>query len=370
MKLDTIEDVYAALRSCYANNMSNKLLAFKCVERAKYLKDLDLEFKARYRYLRQLVFNGYDEEAITLFPWLLNMCDQHPDRFNYGDILWAYKWIVDDLYNYGSIALAKADAIFQDFETRFRDYGAGEKVLYEYKMTRAFDIGDIEIGYKYLKKYKSIPKRGTLDNCKACVANYLVEISIDNFRYDEAVKEAKYILNNNLKCTHVPRSTYAKLVYAYLILDKKDLADKYYQLSSKLLKGNKKEFFDFSYILPYLTISKKYVEGRHIIENQLKLITKKTSDLTKCSFYHACSLFFLGMFRNGKKKIKLQLPPYITACHSGNVDQDNYLLEDLINYFETLVKEHASALDIKNKNEYYIKRFAKINEDFICKFFK
>lgn len=89
MELNTKQDIEDCLDELYDENLYNKERAFKCVLASQKYKDLDLEYRAKYAYFKQLIFLEFYDEAIAMFPWFLHMCDKHKERFGYFGILWS-----------------------------------------------------------------------------------------------------------------------------------------------------------------------------------------------------------------------------------------------------------------------------------------
>ena len=356
MNLDTVEEIRSAIyeqEDVYTE--SSKAILFKCIERAKWLKDLDLEFEARYEYLSQLTYLGYFEESISLFPWFLNIYDQYPDQFNYYQILWGYKWIVGPICKYANIPLAKVEAIFADFNQRFKDYGSTERIVAHFNMRKDYLTGNVSSAIEKYYQSKNITQEHFLDDCDACMLDHDLPIFLYNREFQTFLDEAKPILDRNLSCRSVPKTTYPKAVYACMQSNKWDLAEQYCQAALDELELNKRNFEQYCYVLLYLATQNKYIKGREIIENQLSLMNDRIDNVSQCTFYHACYLFFQHMKNEGQEKVTLRLalnPAFIDKFIKADKDEV-YDISELVSWFKKQAELHAKALDQRNGNTFY-----------------
>ncbi len=332
MRLKTKKEIENFIKKCNKNyTEDNKNLIFKCVQEAKELKDLDLEYKARLEYVSQLEFLGYTEKAISIFPWLLDCCDTYPKRFNYKDTLWAYKWIVNDLYEFSAISRDQIETVFNDFERRFNKYGAGQRIITYYKMSKLHRMGNPKEALLYLRASESISEKGPLDNCEACMVNGTLNVLFDMKLYAEVLEKAKPILDKKISCLYVPGITYPKIVFTYMMLGKTALAEKYYQLT---IKNSETEDLSHKIIL-YLSANHRFSECFSIVEEKLNSRHESWDDVSKCYFYQSCHLFFREMHRSGKESISIDLSLF-----------SKKMMYRIINRANTELKNYQDGLQI------------------------
>ncbi len=354
MKLKTKQEIENIIKKCDRNyTEDNKNLVFKCVQKAQELKDLDLEYKTRLEYVAQLTNLNYHEKAIPIFPWLLECCDTYPKRFRYSSTLWTYKWIVISLFDFASISYKQIETVFDDFENRYNKYGSGQRILEYYKMIKTYRLGNPKEALQHLRNYEMVLKNGPLDDCEACMVDGTFDILIEVGLFDEVLEKARPILDKNLTCVSVPKTTYPRIMYVYMIKDKIELAEKYYQLSIQNLNLEELNFIDYHYLVLYLAVNNRFVEGISIIEKQLNLILERSSDKAKCLFYQSCNLFFLKMFLQGKNTTILDLSSSIIKKDLPDHQHNNYQTKKLSGWFKNISYHHAEKLGLRNSNNFY-----------------
>jgi hypothetical protein len=359
MNLDTIDDIYEALSTLEAINHANKQLAYKCAQRAKALKELDLEFEARFIFLRQLyLLNEYDE-AIAIFPWFLKLCDKYPERFNYFDVLWAFKWIIGAVNYYHKINLTQINNLFDEFEKRFKSYGSGDKVIDYFKMRLYAETGRTKESLVAYRQYQKNDNAGELDDCDACQPNNCQEVLLLARKYDKVLELTKFILDNKLKCHNVPATVYPHAVYAAMMLGDAQTAEYYLQLALKKLKLKvEAHLFHAHSLLLFCAVTKNELKGRSIVEKQLPFSFSTMANYNLFFFYFACCLFIKSL---SQAELKL------TLNIDGNnfvkpLKQNVYSVPELEEWFNVKAIENGKLLDQRNGNDFFLKHYA-----FMCK---
>lgn len=362
-QLETIEDLQKVVNYLMGANdtLANKQLAFKAIKKAQFFKDLDLEFEARYEYMSQCTFLNFDEELIAQFPWFLNVCDQHPGRFRYRSVLWSFKWVLDVIPEYHKVSLQQIDSLLQDFEARFKAFGAADKIIQHYYMKVYVKLGDEEKARQAYEKYKQATSNHVLLDCRACQSDSLLNIFLMTKEYQTLLNTAKPILDGKITCAEVPLLTYPKALMAAMRLEKWDLAEVY---ASKALRHlNKTVAFpvEYSQLLLFYTIKSDFVSARAILEQQFPLLLGRTSDYLHFHFYLSAALFLKAMEKSGNATIKLHFNlkqlPFDIADKDGE-----YPTPDLGQWFSEQAAHRAGLLDGRNGNVFYMNYLEEIQE--------
>jgi hypothetical protein len=354
MKLDTVNDINEALSDMDNVNEANKQLAFKCAQRAKALKDLDLEFEARFAFLRQLCFLNEYEEATAIFAWFLNMCDKHPDRFEYFKVLWAFKWIIGAVNYYHKINLPQLNNLFAEFEQRFKSYGSGDKVVDYFRMRFYSETGRVKESLEAYKQYKKSDSVGELDDCEACQPNNCQEIFLLARKYEKVLELMKYILDKKLKCHNVPMTSYPSAVQAAVMLDDPQTADHYFQMALKKLKLKEAHLFHVHSLLLYCASSGNELKGRSIVEKQLPFAFSTMANYNLFFFYLGCYLFFKSLDQ-GEVKLGMKIE---TDNFLKPLKQNVYSVPQLAEWFAAKAIENGKLLDQRNGNDFFEKHYA------------
>ncbi|MBK7884284.1 MAG: hypothetical protein IPJ81_11170 [Chitinophagaceae bacterium] len=347
---EEIHEVLANIDNEY--NITNKDLAFKCVQKAMLLGNKKLEFDARYEYFSQLTFCNFIDEALVQYPWLLNY--KKNNELKPGSIhriIWSFKWIIDKIPDYSSIPLSKIKDTIAQFEEEYTAAGNTGKIIEHYRMIMHLIMGEIEKAYEHYNKYKKSNQTGEYDDCYACQLNSILDLYLAKKDYQKVIENAGDLVTKKYSCAEVPDITYPKLVFSYLMLGELDKAEEYYQLTLKKLKLSNPQDIIY-YTLFYLGKTKAFVQGKKIIDKQLHFILASKSDMLKYKFFSSCYIFFKYAAREGIKTFKIKL-----VEHNNNfiqpIEIDEYNVTALQEWFYNQSFLHASLLDKRNENNYY-----------------
>jgi len=352
--ISTREDIFEQLNNIdFSYTTDNKNMAWKCVQAAKWLKDEDLEYRARYVHLEQISFGNFDNEVLQYYPWFLNYLDKHPDTPFLNDILWGYKWVLDSINFFGQIPRTQLFEIFDEFKTRYRDYGNTERVILHFEIRLHVYLGEPDKAYALFEQYKTIPKAGALNDCQACMRNNSLEVLWFSGHFKELLEYAKPITSGKVVCHNVPRTTYNKLIYACLMLGKEDLAEVYAQKGYDSLPSEEFHWENIPYVLVQLSLSNKLIKAKKIISRQLNHYYQGVANYYKFIFYHACSVYFSVLEQKQIKTINLKINLFQEPEFEHTSD-GIYQVAYLKTFFLKKTKENAQQLDSRNGNNYFV----------------
>lgn len=92
----------------------------RAVRIADGIPDDELAFGARMELVTTATFAGMPQRSLVAFAWLLGKCDAEPDRFDVEDLLFPYRWIVEDVPYLIDVSAERVDALIDDMEARYR----------------------------------------------------------------------------------------------------------------------------------------------------------------------------------------------------------------------------------------------------------
>lgn len=361
MEITTREQIWEALDFIEDNeNIANKEIAFKCVQATIRLGLKKLEFDARNKYLTQLVFCNFIDEALIQYAWLLNYKKNNELKpGSIHSVLWKFKWIIDKLPEYHTIPLSKINEAIAQFEEEYRAAGNTEKVLEYKKAFVQMAMGNLDKVEVHYQNYKKSTQTGEYDDCYACQLSSLVSIEIMRKDYRQAIETAKDVVNKKYTCAEVPNITYPKLVFVHLMLGEPEKAEEYFQLSLKNLKLSIPQ--DGIYrLLFYLGKTKGFVQGKKIIDRQLHFFLETKSDMQRYDFYSGCYIFFKKMYADDIKTFKIKLPDNSTFLTP--LKKDEYDVALLKQWFYEQALQHGSLLDKRNENTFYLDNLKWLDE--------
>lgn len=349
--LETPEELEKGVRyieqeRTYTNEIEN--LALRCLKKAQERKDLDLEYRVRVALIS--IHNGIHKPdlVISMFPWLLKMSEENRDRFDYRQILWYYRWIITIAKQYASVPKAKLTELLTDFERRYRDEGAGMKIVHESKFGFYSESGELELAEKELELHRSATFSifvGCIDCRKLFPKTYL----IDRGRYEEVLELLNPVLHQQVTCHLNERYGYHIAMLATMMLGKWDEAEIYAVRSSCEMDLTIGMLYVASSHLIYHGITGQFSVGRDVFEKQFPFVLKPVSDLPKLEFLIGAQVYFTRLLRSGRTTIQLSVPEHPELHPENGV----YKVDALLQFIEKEINRIATAFDNRNENDYY-----------------
>ena len=99
-------------------------------------------FAVRRELIEEACFTGRPDLEIVAFSWCLALCDREPELFKEEDLLWQYKWVLDNLTGFPQVSRAQIEEMTQDMMARFDRAGAGHRAVFKIRREMAMTMGD------------------------------------------------------------------------------------------------------------------------------------------------------------------------------------------------------------------------------------
>lgn len=320
-----------------------------CITRAQEFKNIDLEFEARTEYLNVANYRHKPDAVIAMFPWLLKKCDEARDRFDYAEVLWAYRWVISSTKQYASVPKAKLQMLWDDFERRMWDYGAQETTIYEMKFYFYAETGELDLAEEQLRLYRAAPSGGELQSCPRCSPFLMACYLFDRGRYEELLETIDPVMKGLVSCHSVRRYKLHMAMIAMMMLGRWDEAEKYALMSRKELELDIAILFPFSSHLIYYGITEQFEKGRRIFENQFQYTLMSVPDLQRFEFYTGALVFFTRLQRSGRKNVRLSLSENQLLYEPSSM----YSVDSIVSLLTEQIGQIVNALDNRNENDHY-----------------
>lgn len=349
--LETPEELEKAVQyiereQTYTNDIER--LALRCLQKTQERKDLDLEYRVRLALIS--IHNGIHRPdlVISMFPWLLKMSEENRDRYDYRQILWYYRWIITIAKQYASISKAKLTGLLTDFEQRYRDEGAGMKIVHESKFGFYSESGELELAEKELELHRTATF-SIFVGCRDCRKLFAKTYLIDRGRYEDVLELLSPVLNQQVTCHLNERYGYHIAMLAAMMLGRWKEAEFYAIKSSHKIDWTIGMLYVVSSHLIYYGITAQFSAGRDVFEKQFPFVLKPVSDLPKLEFLLGAQVYFNRLQRSGRKTIRLSVPEH-SELHP---EKEVYQVGELLLFIEKEIDRIATAFDHRNENTYY-----------------
>jgi len=330
------------------------------IEEAVRLADLHNDgqtgFDTRLELIEAATFAGQPDLTLVTFSWCLSQCDRDPEVFPESELLWKYKWVIDELPLFPQVSREQIDKMLADMTERYQRAGSTLHALGSMRRAVAIVLGDralAEAGHKQLEQ----TRRDWLSNCSACVADGTIEHYLFLGQYREALAAARPILKGHQTCAEVPHRTYATLLEPLLRTGQLEEAMEYHVKGYRMIARNPKFISQIAKHLTFLALTDNLPRAVKMLEKHLPFALKTTGLAWQFDFYLAGLLLLERLHEQGRQQIRLRLPEQLPQGERGRV-----ATSELAGWFRTQCQDLAGKFDARNGNDWFSRRLAEIQD--------
>lgn len=304
----------------------------------------------RYLYIKESIFADDAFQAIIMFPEYLALFDAHPEfeeEFS-ADIMWAFKWVLENSRDFYQVSLEQAEKYFDEFKKRCERYGAGNGAYYM-KKSKFYELIDPEISKAAFAEF-SETRRDKFSDCYACELNFKVENKLNNGDLDAALKAAEPIFSGKRTCAEVPHVTYGAFMDYYARLGEYDKAMAYAEKMYRLISDNPSFLVQVGQFMELLSVTDP---GRGT-----EVLRRHMAQAVSCKNPYMRLRFWIGAYRicGGGGRIRIVLPRSgypaelrdIVPERAENNIYDAAVLEDM---FKKAAEYLADKFDERNNTD-------------------
>lgn len=339
-------------------------------ELADQMGDYESQFRFRDEYLCEACFYGDAMQMYVVFPIMLKKHDEYVKEHGYDphtkDILWNYKWVLENAHFFYQISKEQFERFSQDFKRRCEENGYSLRTYYEYgyNFYERIDKEKAESFYQQFLKCK----RDRLSDCEACERDQEVKYLLVSGQKEKALEKAQDLFERRLTCKEVPDITYGRLLQYYnqqMLIGVIEYSDEIHNLQEKL-----------KYSIQSRQICVEYVGDlllSYSLTNKAKALNwfKKYCDYIEnmnnphYKFYFAIgAMHFFGEMTD-KENYRMKLKSGYSQYRENGV----YRPGELFHYYKEIAVEIASKLDKRNGTDCFsqiVERVEKRDDNRLC----
>ena len=256
------------LASALPNGPTRVAMLEEAVQLADSIQDLDLAYALRKELMEAGTFSGRSDVMLVAFSWCLAQFDRNPDRFDQHELLWRYKWVVENGWKFPQISRARLEALLADMERRFLEAGATVYAV-ELERRQLFmhfgERGPAEAAHAEFSKCR----RDVLSDCIACVANKNCDYYCFQGNWKKALEAAQPVLDGRMVCMEQPHVILANVLLPLLHLGRADEARAYQRQGYQLVSQGVQFVRPHAQHLRFLTLAGDQVAARRMLERHL-----------------------------------------------------------------------------------------------------
>jgi hypothetical protein len=316
--------------------------------------DLHQGYTTRQDIIQCAVFTGAPEKALPAFSWCLAQSDKHPDKFVAStggfseDLMWQFKWMVENLPFFPQVTRAQIEATFDDMERRYTDHGISLRPAWMHRGMAAAKMGDGPERIRELRTKWQDLRRDAYADCRACESHKEMEIHLALDEPDRALAISAPLCDGRSGCAEVPASTLGELLMVLHERGETERADELHQRGYRLCHTNPEFTSTMGRHLHYATLRGNLEEATRIFERHLIWALEMRTPDWVFTFYLGV-LSYLTRMCVDSAELRVRLPIEFELHRDDGV----YDARQILGWFETKSRDIAKQFDARNGNERY-----------------
>ena len=344
---------------------SRVAVAEEAVRQADALGDEGLQYDARMELLSATIFGGYPDKALVAFSWLAGTCDRNPERFPESDnllgmflrrvdLLWAYKWIVQNTHCFSQISREQIERTLDDMEGRYRKNGYSMRPVWmnRTRIAMAMDAGPERADDSFARWQAAA--RDLYADCAACEQHFQVDYHLYRRDLDAANTAAEPLLAGELACAEVPHMTYVRLVVPTWLAGDSERAWTYHRRGYELCRDNRDFLEELAELVEHLLLAEDPAAAVTMLERHGSWIVDSRVGSRRLRWFVVLGALFEQL---DVASVTLRLPAAL-GPHAG----PDYDPRELAAWFDREAASLTEAFDRRNGNDLVSREAAAIRD--------
>ncbi|MBX7102855.1 MAG: hypothetical protein K1X57_02160 [Gemmataceae bacterium] len=321
----------------------------EAVRLADAQKDLELGFWVRTVLIDAATFSGRTDLAIVAMGWCLAQSDADPEKFPVDELLWKYKWVVQDASGYPDIPAKQVKGLLEDLRKRFTANGSNLQPYHFLRRSIAQGNGDAVEAKAAHADWKRTPA-DVLSDCLACVTSDAVRYELFCNRFDAAIRLAKPLLDGKQRCATVPHYIFAQLLIPLLKKGRGEEAADLHRRGWRLIQSNIDSFTSpLGDHLKFLTLTGNLDRARRLFEKHAGRGYRAVKGSDRLQFLRAAIVLLAGLEKAEVERVRLREP---AAVELESAD-GRLKVAELLEWTRKQATALAKAFDKRNGNSYH-----------------
>lgn len=350
--IDQIDDLLAE-----AEALPFGPVRLELVEQAVRLADLhdDPEegYRTRHELLSAAYFAGRPEKTLVAFSWCLAQSDRDPEKFNENELLWEYRWVIDDLPSYLHIRREQIDEALADMTQRYRRAGLSLRPVHLLTQNVRMALGNRQAAQEAHRAMRSA-RRDWMSDALAEEQGFLVTYLVWMGQWQRAAAAAQPLLSGRLDRDFPLYDSYARLMVPLLRLGQVEHAASYYRKGWKALMRQpaQRRFSTMDFHVSFLALTGNLERAASLFEEYLPEALEQPEQSDRIDFFEAGWLLMHQLAIQGKKEIALTVPKTFPLYDQSG----RYEPATLADWLMEQVRELGARFDARNGNDYNHRR--------------
>jgi tetratricopeptide (TPR) repeat protein len=323
----------------------------EAVRLADAAEDHQLGFLARDQLMWAAAFTGNYDKLIVAFTWCLAKADRFPDEFDAENLLWRYKWVIENLVHFPTVSRKQIFSFLEDFRNRSVKAGFTQRSPLFLQWTAEMHMGNLENAVATHALWRNA-RRDVLADCPGCECHCDVELCVMQGQHELAIRKAAPILQGKVACAEIPHLTYAALLRSYRALGNHEAATAAHDKGYRLVRRNQNFVREQAWHLDYLVDIGDLEKAVELLRRHLPMSLEIVALDFRLEFLLATRRLLHHLQEKDIRSLRARIPQRL--CPVAGKASVN--IADLEKWVNAQAEDLAAQFDARNGNTGYADR--------------
>lgn len=323
---------------------------------ADHHHDLDSGFEARQASLGSAMCIGQIDRLLVHFHWCLAHSERDPERFPEDELLWAFRWVVNEMTSFPQITRAQIDEVLERMVFRYQRVGSTLRPVHLLRRANGINLGDHDFARQAHLDLQTA-KRDHLSDDHITEHSFLLSYLLFEKDYEGALRQAGPFLKGLYKSDHFEGTNAARVLVPLLRVGRDADAAKAHVRFLRLVVGNPRYINRVGNHIVFLALAGHLVPSLGLLQRHFAPAMELIDRACQFDFFYSTLLFAELVQRAGQGSVPLRLPESVplAKCHEVATG-------DLARWSLEQAEELARLFDARNGNHCYGDRLTKREE--------
>ncbi len=317
----------------------------QAVQHSDTLRNVPSSYRVREKLIDAAVFGGRPDVALVAFSWCMAQSDAAPDLYNYRNLLWKYKWIINALTELPQVRRSQIEDSLDDFEARVLQAGFSRYTIEMLRWKVAAKLEDFAAAEDARQRLGQFRRDG-LSDCPACDQDWRASFSALMQDAVGAIRAAQPILDGRLRCSQVPHVTYAELLMPYFQLGQLEEAADCHRRGYRMISRNPTFVREWGDHLQFLALTANLTRATQLLASQLPAALVAVDQRGRFEFLRATDIVLRCLKNQDRTTVKLRLPPTVPFVTPNGT----YSIAEILAWIHQAAADLAARFDERNGN--------------------
>lgn len=332
-------------------------LVEQAVQLADTHRDARLAFQVRVRLCGEALDAGRPDVMATAFTWCISRSDGEPDLFPEMQLLWMFRWVIDELTGFVSVPREQLDALLADMERRYRAVGSTMRGYHYLRQNVALNLGD-RVMAEEARQAIARCERDWLSDPAAAEQTFDVRYLVFFRRDQEAIERAAPLLRGEGVSEHYQGAAMTRSLLPLLRLGRGAEAMRYHHQGYQLIARHPRYVSRLAQHALFLTLTGNHDAALTLFVRHLERALASVDDDSHYSYLRAGRFILTRLAEIGQTTLRLRFKPRFPLF----TPTGEYRIDQLLDWLVQQTTTRAQQFDQRNGNDHYSRNLAELNE--------